>query len=103
MEAYDVDHGICEHSSNDNPLSLVSMHSGEDWYSYGRLEMLMERFRLRHVHEHFGCSFFDLIQNPRYVVESILYYAKKAEEEKGKKTNQALNALQAEQQALKNQ
>lgn len=106
MEAYDVDHGLCMHTEYDNPLALVSMHRGEDWYTNGRLEQLAERFRIRKVHKHFGCSFLDLLKEPRHVVETILAQSKKGEEEENRRTKTALDSLnedkvQLQQRAMK--
>ena len=103
LEAYDIDYGICNHDDRDNPLSLVSMHRAEDSFSNGRFEMLAERYRVRKVFEHYGISFFDLLERPRYIVESILGLSRRAEESKNRKTQQQLNALLAEQEALKTQ
>ncbi len=103
LEAYDIDYGICNHDPGGNPLSLVSMHKAEDSFSNGRFEMLAERYRVRKVFEHYGVSFFDLLQQPRYIVESILGLSRRAEESKNRKTQQQLTALLAEQEALKTQ
>lgn len=94
MERYETHYRIFNHDvDTSNPLSLVSLHSGEDVCVGSMLYHRIEQFRDREVHKHFGLSFIEFMELPRDICAKILEVCGKWQTKEGQTASDLQNTL----------
>jgi len=94
-EKYDTDYGIYDHINDRDPhtMKVVAHHDCEDTVKISPLFDRIAQFEERKVAEKFGCSIFELLAQPTYIVEEIMRISL-VKQEKIDKEASAFAALQ---------